>query len=341
MLIVAIGQKTNAEEKFRSKIYQENTLEKFRVKIKQLEETISEFKSAQKNSVATEYVSHQILNSLSAHVAILDKHGIIIETNQAWRNFALSNGLQGVPDSININYLEICDTASGQFSEQASEAAAGIRKVLRGQNKYFSLDYQCHSPNKKRWFYMRVVRLIGSGKNCVVVVHENITQFKEIEVVLRLRTEELTSKAQKLEDTNTAFRILLKQREEDKSELEQNVLRNTRELILPYVDRAKLNQSSCCCDHSSQQQVLLDIVEKRIKEIVSPFLNRLSHLGLNLTPKELQIASFIREGNSNKEIARTLFLSIATIQFHRRNIRRKTGLTNSKSNLRTYLLSLV
>ena len=340
MLIIAIGQKTNTEEKFRAKKYQENTLEKYRVKIKQLEETISEFKSAQKNSAATENVSHQILNSLSAHVAILDKHGTIIETNQAWKKFALSNGLQGVPDSININYLQICDTASGEFSEQACEAAAGIRNVLEGQKNYFSLDYQCHSPNKKRWFYMRVVRLIGSGKKCVVVVHENITQFKEIEVVLRLRTEELTSKAQKLEDTNTAFSILLKQREEDKSELEQNVLRNTRELILPYVDRAKINQSSCCCDHSSQQQVLLDIVENRIKEIVSPFLNRLSHLGLNLTPKELQIASFIREGNSNKEIARTLFLSIATIQFHRRNIRRKTGLINSKSNLRTYLLSL-
>jgi len=316
-------------------------LEKYRVKIKQLEETILEFKSAQKNSVATEYVSHQILNSLSAHVAILDKHGIIIETNQAWRNFALSNGLQGVPDSININYLQICDTASGQFSEQASEAAAGIRKVLGGQNKYFSLDYQCHSPNKKRWFYMRVVRLIGSGKKCVVVAHENITPFKEIELVLRMRKEELTSKALKLEDTNTAFRILLKQREEDKSELEQNVRRNIRELILPYVDRAKLNQSSCFCNHSSQQQVLLDIVEKRLKEILSPLLNRLSHLELNLTARELQIASFIREGKSNKEIARILFLSIATIQFHRRNIRRKTGLINSKSNLRTYLLSLV
>ena len=210
---------------------------------------------------------------------------------------------------------------------------------MRGSFRIFSLDYQCHSPNKKRWFYLQVVRLIGSGKKCVVVAHENITPFKEIEEVLRTRKEELTSKAQKLEDTNAAFRILLKQREEDKSELEQNVRRNIRELILPYVDRAKLNQSSCFCNHSSQQQVLLDIVEQRLKEILSPLLNRLSHLELNLTPKELQISSFIREGNSNKEIARILFLSIATIQFHRRNIRRKVGLINSKSNLRTYLLS--
>ena len=78
MLIIAIGQKTNTEEKFRAKKYQENTLEKYRVKIKQLGETISELKSAQRNSAATENVSHQILNSLSAHVAILDKHGTII-----------------------------------------------------------------------------------------------------------------------------------------------------------------------------------------------------------------------------------------------------------------------
>ena len=163
-------------------------MEKFRVKIKQLEEIISEFKSAQKNSVSTEYVSHQILNSLSAHVAILDKHGTIIETNQAWKKFALSNGLQGIPDSININYLQICDTASGEFSEQACEAAAGIRKVLEGQKKYFSLDYQCHSPNKKRWFYMRVVRLIGSGKNCVVVVHENITQILYNSIIQNCRS---------------------------------------------------------------------------------------------------------------------------------------------------------
>jgi len=127
-------------------------LEKYRVKIKQLEETISEFKSAQKNSVATEYVSHQILNSLSAHVAILDQHGTIIETNQAWKKFALSNGLQGVPDSININYLQICDTASGEFSEQACEAAAGIRKVIEGQKKKFLLTTSVTLPTKNDGF---------------------------------------------------------------------------------------------------------------------------------------------------------------------------------------------
>ena len=108
-------------------------MEKYRVKIKQLGETIPELKSAQNNSAATENVSRQILNSLSAHVAILDKHGTIIETNQAWKKFALGNGLQGFPDSININYLQICDTANGEFSEQACEAATGIRKVLEGQ----------------------------------------------------------------------------------------------------------------------------------------------------------------------------------------------------------------
>ena len=58
MLIIAIGQKTNTEEKFRAKKYQENTLEKYRVKIKQLGETISELKSAQRNSEKSLQLNH-------------------------------------------------------------------------------------------------------------------------------------------------------------------------------------------------------------------------------------------------------------------------------------------
>ena len=51
--------------------------------------------------------------------------------------------------------------------------------------------------------------------------------------------ETLDIKSRTLEDVNTALRVLLKQREEDKSELEGNILSNVKELILPYVERLK------------------------------------------------------------------------------------------------------
>ena len=53
-----------------------------------------------------------VVDSMSAHVAILDEHGVIIDTNRAWQDFALQNGMEQSFDGIGINYLQICDVAN-------------------------------------------------------------------------------------------------------------------------------------------------------------------------------------------------------------------------------------
>lgn len=50
-----------------------------------------------------------IINSLSAHIAILNRDGTILATNKAWADFAKANKIRMRPDTVNINYLEICD----------------------------------------------------------------------------------------------------------------------------------------------------------------------------------------------------------------------------------------
>ena len=47
-----------------------------------------------------------IIDSMSAHVAILDEYGVIVETNRSWQDFARHNGMAEPYDSIGINYLE-------------------------------------------------------------------------------------------------------------------------------------------------------------------------------------------------------------------------------------------
>ena len=47
-----------------------------------------------------------------------------------------------------------------------------------------------------------------------------------------------------------------------------------------------------------------------------------------LTAQERQIASFVAQGLSNREVAATLFLSPRTIDFHLRNVFAKTGITS-------------
>ncbi|MDO9101201.1 MAG: PAS domain S-box protein, partial [Candidatus Nitrotoga sp.] len=121
-----------------------------------------------------------ILNALPANIALLDTQGLIISVNEAWRRFAHTNALQGQGYGIGVNYLEICDSARGDDASEAHQAAAGIRSVLGGIVKNFSLEYPCHSPTEQRWFLLMVTPLADDPPSGVVVMHLNITERKKI-----------------------------------------------------------------------------------------------------------------------------------------------------------------
>ena len=233
-----------------------------------------------------------------------------------------------------MNYLSVCDTAKGESSEKAQSVAEGIRSVINGELDEFLLDYPCHSPTEKRWFYMRVTRIPGSGPMRAVVSHENITALKLAEEALKIREQELERNTQHLEEANTALKVLLKQREEDKAELEGKVLKNINELISPYV--AKLKNKNL----KASEKALIDLIDSNLKDIVSPLLQRLVNAKIILTPQEIQVAALVKEGKSSKEIADILNVSETTVSFHRKNLRKKLGLDNTRKNLRAYLLSM-
>ena len=164
---------------------------------------------------------------------------------------------------------------------------------------------------------------------------------KELECKVEERTFELATanqqlkdKADNLKEANIALNVLLKKRENDKKELEEKVLLNVKELVVPYLK--KLKKSGL----DDRQKTLANILESNLNGIISPFLHTLSAKYSSLTPKEIRVAGLVREGQTTKEIAKLLISSTDTIDFHRKNIRKKLGLQNTKSNLRSYLLSL-
>ena len=165
-------------------------------------------------------------------------------------------------------------------------------------------------------------------------IARNITERKKMEEALKKRELELEEKSRNLVDANTALKVLLRRREEDKTELEEKVTCNMRELVLPYIENLKMT------DIDSQQLNQLKILERNISEIISPFLRTLSSRYPNLTPMEIKIINFIKEGRSTKEIAALLKASTRTVEVHRDNIRKKMRLKNRKANLSSHLLSL-
>jgi FixJ family two-component response regulator len=155
-----------------------------------------------------------------------------------------------------------------------------------------------------------------------------------LEKLVKQRTRELVDKTKGLEELNIALKVLLQQREKDKEALEENIIENVTNLILPCVDRLKN------FNLSPDQKAYLQILEKHIKEIISPFAYKLSSKYFNLTPTEIRVAVLIKQDKTTKDIAELFNISQSAIIFHRHNIRKKLGLQNKKANLRTFLHGL-
>lgn len=162
-----------------------------------------------------------IFNSVSAHIAILDESGLILETNQAWKNFSVSNGLPKNLDFYQTNYLEVCETAGAQGIKDAAAVASGIRQVINREIDEFLYDYPCHSPEGPRWFYMRAVLMADNGPLRIIVSHEDVTQLKLTQENLKKNQKQLKDKNQSLNELNTALKVLIQQREDDKAEMEK------------------------------------------------------------------------------------------------------------------------
>ena len=220
------------------------------------------------------------------------------------------------------------------------EDLAGAReifiKALKADKSYVR-EYRIKTKGEDiLWIQERAMILCDQKGEIDYVsgVFFDITEQRKAQEALRRSEAELLKKSRHLEEVNAALNVLLKRREEDKNDLEENILSNVKELVLPYIEKLKNSRLR------SEQMTLVGILESNIKEILSPFATKLSSRFLSLTPAEIKVASLIKDGKTSKEIASLLHASENTIRSHRFHIRSKLDLKNKRVNLRSYLKSL-
>jgi len=176
------------------------------------------------------------------------------------------------------------------------------------------------------------------GKNLVLGTTRDITDRKQAEIELKKAHDGLEEKVLErtldLEGVNTALKVLLKERDLDRKTLEQQILFNINQLVIPSV--AKLKETGL----TDRQKNLIAILEMNLNDIISPLLRNLTLAHLALTSTENKIAVLIKEGKSSGEISWLLHMNKKTVDFHRANIRKKCDIKNKKINLRTFLQSL-
>ena len=176
----------------------------------------------------------------------------------------------------------------------------------------------------------RTVELVRANEK---MTHE-IKERRKAMKALRESEKGLAAQNTNLEELNTALKVLLKKREEDKAEIEEKLFLNMRQLIQPYLQKLKKSRLD------DRQTAYVGILESNLDDLVSPFAASVTSRNLRLTPAEIQTADMVRQGKTTKEIADLLNLSHRTVEFHRENIREKFGLKRQKTNLRSYLLTI-
>jgi PAS domain S-box-containing protein len=286
---------------------------------------ITERRRAEEAMRQSEQKFRGLFENANDMIFLLDFKGKILSCNAA---AARTYGYE--PDQMpGINLEELLDP----------EYLTVVRDMLRKKSSDLvtnSQEFLTYTrTGEPVWVEINARSVIEKGRP--VAIHgiaRNITERKRMEAALKKREQELEEKSRNLQDANAALRILLKRREDDKTELEEKVICNVRELILPYLENLKVTPLD------SQQLNQLNILERNTNEIISPFLRTLSSKYPNLTPMEIKVINLIREGRTTKEIAELLNASARTVEVHRDNIRKKLGLRNRKANLKSHLMAV-
>jgi PAS domain S-box-containing protein len=287
---------------------------------------ITAHESTQRELQISETKFRQIFDNMSSGVAVYE---------------ALSNGEDFIIRDINKSVEKIEKISKGDIiGKSVLEVFPGVKQFglfevfqrvwKTGNPEYFPVRF--YKDNRISGWKENYTYKLPSGE--VVAIYDDVTDRKKAEEALEEREKELQIEAHNLEEANVALKVLLKRRDEDKAELEDNVLLNMKGLVTPYLEKLKMSGLD------KSQKAYMTILEASLNQVTSPFLHRLSFSFSNFTPTEIQVANLLKQGKTNKEIGELLNSSSRTIAFHRDNIRKKLGLKNKKTNLKSYLLSL-
>jgi PAS domain S-box-containing protein len=216
-----------------------------------------------------------------------------------------------------------------EYFTEPEKARAGYQQVLyEGLVRDYPLTIRHTSGSTIDVLFNATVYKNEAGQvQGVFAAARDITERKKADEELRVRTKDL-------EEANIALKVLLNQLEKGRNDLEERILSNIREIILPYINNLRHGTLSV------HQVSLINTIESNLNRISSSFLQHLKLNFYNLTPREIEIANLVKEGRSIKEIAELLNVTKKTIEFHRSSLRNKLGIKNKKANLRSHLLNI-
>lgn len=162
------------------------------------------------------------------------------------------------------------------------------------------------------------------GEDFLHLIVRNITQQKSMERYLR---EEKT----KAEEMNVTLRNVMKAIDRDKEDFELSIAQKVTTSIIPSLQKLATEESI------EVREMYMKILRDQLAGLTKSSSAISNEDIIRLTKSEVQVCQMVQAGSTSKDIADAMAISIETVQTHRKNIRRKLGLSGKDVNLFAYL----
>jgi PAS domain S-box-containing protein len=197
---------------------------------------------------------------------------------------------------------------------------------VRSDEALGAVEVELEVVGTKKWLLATIVPFLVGDEQMAFVLGADVTERRRAAEALAFSEASLREKKEALERHNVALRVLMDQRRDDFDERRRVLRENLEQLVFPILDRLARAFSD------RAEVALLDVMRQTLNDIANPMLDgRDSVLDQTqgLSRREYEILQLVRAGRTSREIADALYLSPATVTFHRGNIRQKLGLHRS------------
>jgi PAS domain S-box-containing protein len=192
-------------------------------------------------------------------------------------------------------------------------------RILTKAGKMIYIDNNTNAIEKED-------RILG-----ILAIMRDITERKRAEE--RLRASELKLREQKLalEQKNIALKEIIEQIEIEKNKIKDDIATNVNELLFPILEKLKIKKAT---------RKYVNLLQHHLKKLTSSFGRKITEKSIRLTSREIEICNMIKGGLTSKEISSLLNISYQTVEKHRKNIRKKLGISTKNANLASFLQQL-